>query len=125
MRLLNLIIALVLSGTAFAANPTPVMVGGNESTDACMTLGAIKNSPGGKVNVYSSPDEDSVVIDSLKSGTYIMLCDSSGDNWTGIVYSGDDAPFCGVTSPIESRQPYKGECKSGWMKSRMIDLLAG
>ena len=92
-----------------------------------MTLGAVVNGKGvnSKVIVYSAPSQSSAIFEKLKSGTRVMICDDSGDDWVGIVYKGDDFPYCGLTSPIEIRQPYQGECKSGWVKTSNIEIFAG
>ena len=127
MKTIVMIAMLVVATIVNADGETPVMVGGNDGLDACMTLGAVVSKKGAKseVAIYSKPDQESSIVDKLKSGTRVMFCDSSGDDWVGVVFSGDDAPYCGVTSPIEPRQPYQGECKSGWVERSNTEALAG
>lgn len=116
----------ILINLAHSDSPTPVMVGGNEGLDACLTLGAIVSPHSiNEMSVYSKPNSDSVVIERLASGTHIMICDNSGDDWSGIIFTGSNFPSCNLTSPIKTRQPYQGECKSGWVKSIAIEVLAG
>jgi hypothetical protein len=45
----------------------------------------------------------------------------------GIVYeeAGTLSPTCGVSSPVTSRRDYDGPCRSGWVSSAFVKLIAG
>lgn len=126
MKIIIIFLSAIFINITHADSPTPVMIGGNDGLDACLTLGSVVSPEGlNDVSVYSKPDGSSTVIERLASGTYIMICDSSGDAWSGIVFAGDNSPSCKVTSSSEARHPYQGECKSGWVKTIVIEILAG
>jgi hypothetical protein len=64
----------------------------------------------------------------LRSGGRFFVCSRSLDQkWFGIVY--DDSlelkPACGVSEPVPTRQAYPGPCKSGWVSSPFVKLIAG
>lgn len=52
-----------------------------------------------------------------------------GDNDMGTANAVPAAPVpvidCGVSSPVESRRPYRGPCRSGWVSSAYVALVAG
>jgi hypothetical protein len=98
----------------------PVMVGGDENFDACSSLGTVTLP----TKLHSAPNNNSKVYLIVETGTRFMMCDSAEGGWRGIVF-GEESPYCGLTSPIAVRQPYSGECNSGWIENKSIELLAG
>ncbi len=116
----------VLSGAVAGDNSVPVRVGGEAEFDACGSVGAVyRLNPNGDnfLAVRSGPGSAHVMIDKLYSNEQVFLCDQNGA-WMGIVY-GRDTADCGVGSPIADRQPYAGQCASGWVHSRYIKVIAG
>ncbi|WP_336959345.1 hypothetical protein [Sphingobium aquiterrae] len=53
----------------------------------------------------------------------------TGKDSTGAADAVSAAPVpvidCGVSSPVESRRPYRGPCRSGWVSSAYVALVAG
>ncbi len=126
MKILILLFGFVFPAAAHGDSKVPVMVGGNEGLDACLTLGAVVGHGDSKeVTIYSKPDKTSPVVKKLPSGTHVMICDSSGGDWLGVVFSGEPFPSCDLSSFNQPRQPYTGKCDSGWVKKSEIEFLAG
>lgn len=108
---------------------TPVMVGGDEGLDACTSLGVVSGlDPEGDafLAVRAGANANSKMLDKLPEGKQVHICSSSPDGkWLGIVYSRKKGTDCGVSSPITPAQPYKSKCKSGWVSTRWIKVIAG
>jgi hypothetical protein len=106
----------------------PVMAGGEEELDACGSAGRIVglNPRGdGFLSVRSGPGGKPYrEIDRLHNGNAVIVCDEQG-SWLAVVYgrSGNDA--CGVGTPWPVRKPYAGPCRSGWVHSRYVRMVAG
>ena len=101
------------------------MVGGNEDIDACPSLAQVSGAKSGMVSVKAGPGADQMEIDRLDNGAFAYACDSKGE-WTGVVYrKGEDTPDCQVGSPIAKRTRYRGTCKSGWVRSKWLTVVAG
>ena len=111
---------------AAAPAPVPVMVGGNEDVDACSILAQVGGAKTGLVSVKDGPSAGHAEIDRLANAAYVYACEEKGD-WTGVVYlKGEDmAPECGVGSNQPRRAAYKGPCKSGWVRSKWLTIVAG
>lgn len=126
-----LIIILLISSFGIAADnlSTPVIVGSDDNLDACPSLGEVfgLNPKGdGFLAVRSGASTRYALIDKLHKGQKVFICSTSKNgNWYGVVYSHRDVDDCGVTSPVNPAQPYKGKCKSGWVNAHWIKLLAG
>ncbi len=107
----------------------PVMIGGDNNLDACPSLGVVFNlNPNGDgfLAVRSGANTSYPLIDKLPEGQHVNICNSSIDgNWLGVVYSNSDVNDCGLSRPVSPVQPYKGKCKSGWVNSRWINVIAG
>ena len=126
MRIFIVLCFFLITTNISAKDFQPVMIGGHDDLEACMTLAAVKVAVKGKsVVIYSSPNEKSGVADRLPNAIHVMICDEANNGWLGIVYSGKDFPDCGVSSSITPRQAYSGQCKSGWLKTSYIEFLAG
>lgn len=108
----------------------PIMVGGDESTDACLGSGEIVGlDPRGDgfLSVRSGPGGRPFrEMDRLYNGNHIYICESHGP-WYAIIYNGDRVldSACGVTKPWITRQPYTGPCQYGWVHSRYVKVIAG
>ena len=112
--------------SASNARDTPVLVGGEPTSDACPSQGVVHGlSPGGSgyLAVRSGPSRHFPMIDRLRNGDSVYFCDERGD-WIGIVY-GPDPTICGVSAPLVERQPYAGACQSGWAHRKWLALVAG
>ena len=123
----RLAVALLLATTAAqAAAPVPVMVGGDEDMDACPSLAQVGGAKSGLVSVKAGPSTDQPEIDRLANGEFAYTCEDSGE-WTGVVYRHGKqmAPDCGVGSNQAERTPYRGPCKSGWVRSKWLTVVAG
>lgn len=129
-----LTLALVVSAEAKAPAARPVMVGGEPERDACPSLGAIiplRKGGDGFVAVRAAPSVKAHMLDKLKPGRELLLCEDSADGqWVGVVYP---EPFgglivtdCRVSSPVASAaRPYDGPCLSGWVARRFVTVTAG
>ncbi len=108
-----------------------VMVGGVTGAEACDRIGKIVNpDPAGApfLTVHEGPSVGAKEKDRLYADAHVYLCDrAQAGAWTGIVYEagGSLGAGCGVTTPIEKRDPYVGSCRSGWVSSRYIEPVAG
>ena len=130
-------LSLALLGCLFAASVSeapaqpaarldvPVMAGGEEDLDACGSAGRIVglNPRGdGFLSVRSGPGGKPYrEIDRLYNGNEVIVCDEQGP-WLAVVYGRDD---CGVGTPWPARKPYTGPCRSGWVHSRYVKIVAG
>jgi hypothetical protein len=108
----------------------PVEVGGNDGLDACTSIGEVVGlNPDGDnfLAVREGPSTSYPKVDELHEGDEVYVCDEI-DTWLGIVYRGeaDDPDLdCEVSGPIDPREPYQGECRSGWVSSKYIEIIAG
>ena len=117
-----LVLACVLPAFALACGGVPVVIGKDgPDFDACLGVGVIVR----ETELYPTPQDRPEFQQSLAPGTQVFVCDGSEDGaWSGVVLpDGDES--CGVTSPVESPRPYGGPCRSGWVKSLDIEVVAG
>jgi len=121
----GLLVAFLAAATASAATPVPVMVGAEADLDACPSLAQVGGAKSGMVSVRAAPDANAREIDRLANGDYAYACGAKGE-WTGVVYSHgkEMTPDCGVASPAK-HGPYQGRCKSGWVRSKWLTIVAG
>lgn len=94
--------------------------------DACGGLGRI-TGPDRVQIVRSAPDDRAGEVSQLDRRSFVWLCEAEGE-WQGIVYpEGDyqDIADCRVSGPVAEPQGYEGPCRSGWVRARNIELLAG
>lgn len=118
----------VFSAPAISQSPgaTPVMVGGEAGLDACGSTGRVRGLKADGDNflaVRTGPGARFRMVDKLRNGQGVSLCDEKGD-WIGIVYTRKDQR-CGVGTPIARRQAYRGPCRAGWVHKSFIELMAG
>ena len=105
----------------------PIIIGGDESADACASSGDIIGldpQGDGFLSVRSGPGGPPFrEIDRLFNGNEVYVC-ASGGPWLAAVYSDkrDLDPRCGVSKPWRTRQPYTGPCRYGWIHSRYVRM---
>jgi hypothetical protein len=115
---------------ADAIEPTPVRIGEfGPSFKACATDGTTRNVAGAEtLPVRSAPFEAGAQTGAIPAGARFYVCSRTLDQkWLGIVYdeSGLLAPRCGVSDPATARRAYEGPCRSGWVSSAFVKLIAG
>jgi len=124
----------------------PVRIGlGGPRFDACQGVGRIQGLQGRELDVRIAPFDSAEKKAGIKQGQQVWICTRSHDQqWHGIVYEdgvaapavGEDAGAekqpttkgpgeCGVSSPVRSKRNYDGPCKSGWVESTYVKLVAG
>ena len=125
-----LALAAVTIGAAPAPADQPVMIGGTEDLDACPSnaqVTGLKARGDNFLSVRSRPATTGRELDRLGPNQLVWACDETADgNWTGVIYGppGQDID-CGVASPIARRKAYRGPCRSGWVASRFLVIVAG
>lgn len=108
----------------------PVRIGElGANFDACGAAGTTRHlDAGAQLPVRAAPFDTSAETGRVRAGTQFFICTRSHDQrWMGIVYdeSGTLSPACGVSSPVMSRGSYEGPCRSGWVSSAFVKLIAG
>ncbi|WP_417620443.1 hypothetical protein [Parasphingorhabdus sp.] len=124
----------------------PVLIGeGGPRFDACQAIGRVQGLRGSALSVRIAPFDAAEKKASISEGQQVWICTRSIDQqWFGIVYDdgvadgGESAPVdsetapaskgpgdCGVSSPVRSKRNYDGPCKSGWVESNFVKLVAG
>ncbi|GAB5489027.1 MAG: hypothetical protein Pars2KO_25970 [Parasphingorhabdus sp.] len=114
---------------------------GGSRFDACQGVGRIQGLQGRELDVRIAPFDAAQKKDGIKQGQQVWICSRSHDQqWHGIVYddgsleAGEDEESaqatrgpgeCGVSSPVRSKRNYDGPCKSGWVESNYVKLIAG
>lgn len=117
---------------AQAAEPeVPVKVGRDgPELDACGGIGRVARlTPEGDnfLAVRERPTAEAPEKDRLDPRTLVWLCDGQAE-WQGIVYpkgAYQALEDCQVGGPVPAEAPYDGPCRSGWVASRYIELVAG
>lgn len=106
----------------------PVMVGGDPEEDACGSLGVVSGlNPAGDgfLALRAAPGTQAKLLHKLQEGDAVYVCDEA-PGWLGVVVSPSNPLInCEVSSPIIPRQPYPGQCKKGWVSSKLIEIDAG
>jgi hypothetical protein len=130
----SLVAIAILAGAAAAsgaaAQSLPVRIGlEGPDTDACAGLGEVRglNRRGDNyLSVRTGPRAHLPERDRLRTGRQVFVCQASRDGqWLGVVYSRNPRQHCNVGSPVRSPRPYSGPCRSGWVNSRYITIVAG
>lgn len=108
----------------------PVRIGElGANFDACGTAGTTRHlTAGDELPVRAAPYDAAAETGKVPAGAQFFVCTRSHDQrWMGIVYdeSGTLTPACGVSSPVTSRRDYAGPCRSGWVSSAFVKLIAG
>ncbi|MCI4590727.1 hypothetical protein MOK15_11560 [Sphingobium sp. BYY-5] len=100
--------------------------------DACGGMGQVTR-PGAKgLPVRAAPFAEAKEVATLAEGDRAYICTRSIDQkWLGVVVrpapaaNEAQATDCGVSSPVDRKQPYDGPCVSGWVASAYMRLIAG
>ena len=118
----------------------PVRIGeGGPRFDACQSVGEVGRNVKGALPVLDAPFDAAGRQDEITPGQRVYICTRSHDQqWFGIVYDdgkqtadaeADAAATgpgdCGVSSPVRAKRNYDGPCKSGWVESIYVVLVAG
>lgn len=101
--------------------------------DACGGMGQVLRTGAGGQPLRAAPFGDAKVLATLNEGDRAYICTRSLDQkWLGVVLAPPpaadneaQAPDCGVSSPVDRKQPYDGPCVSGWVASAYVRLIAG
>ena len=114
----------------------PVTIGEDGAgLDACGTLGVIiavgDNSL--PVELRAAPFSNAKSRGRLAPASRVYICSRTLDQkWLGVVLDSASVPGnndpgkeCGLTSPVDRKQPYAGPCPSGWVSSAYVRLIAG
>ncbi|WP_088181710.1 hypothetical protein [Sphingobium sp. Z007] len=110
----------------------PVTIGEDgPRMDACGGLGQVTRSGPGGLPLRAAPFTDAKALARLAEGQRTWICARSLDQkWLGLVVPPARAPGapaesvdCGVTSPVDRKQPYAGPCASGWVASAYVRLI--
>lgn len=121
--------AAVATATMAREPVVPVQFGAIAELDACGSQGEVRGlNPKGDnfLAVREGPGTDYAKIDEIHEGQWIILCEEAEKGaWFGIVYDPTGKLDCGTGSPIPEKRVYDGPCKSGWVSSKFITMLAG
>ena len=122
-------LTVLISAAAYAQRPkldVPIMVGGTE-LDACGSLAEVKGlDPTGDnfLSVRSGPGATFREIDRLKAKEHVIICGEKGV-WYAAIYPWSNKNDCKVGTPWPKRAVYTGPCKSGWIHSKFVEIIAG
>lgn len=123
----NVLISIfMISGSAAMAEQS-VMVGGDATLDACSAVGVVsglKPVAGNFLALRAAGNANSKMIAKLENGQQLFICEEKSD-WIGVVVPNEKDANCGVTSPIAQQGSYTGDCASGWVYRKYVELLAG
>lgn len=111
----------------------PVRIGElGPSFPACNATGMTRNlAQGETLSVRAAPFDTAPETGQVPGNARFAICSRSHDQkWLGIVFdeagpgqwgTGQD---CGVSAPVTSRRAYEGPCRSGWVSSPFVKLVA-
>jgi hypothetical protein len=96
---------------------------------ACSAAGTTRNlKAGDSLPVRSAPFDNAGESGSVAADAGFFICTRSHDQkWFGIVFDegGALAARCGVSEPVTRRRDYEGPCRSGWVQSAFVKVIAG
>ena len=96
---------------------------------ACGQAGTTRSLKAGEtLPVRFAPFENAAGTGTVASGARFFICSRSLDQkWFGIVFDegGTLADRCGVSEPVTRRRDYDGPCRSGWVQSAFVKVIAG
>ena len=118
------------AATGLVRGAQPVRIGDlGPNFEACAGAGTTRHiAADATLPVRSAPADSASQIGSIAPGKRFFVCTRShNQKWMGIVYedAGTLAKSCGVSAPVTSRQVYEGPCRSGWVSSAFVKLIAG
>jgi len=106
----------------------PVRVGeAGPAFRACQATGTPRAADGA-LAVGGGPFDAAPTLGAIPAGARFFVCNRSIDQrWMGIVYdpAGTLSPACGVSAPVPAGRDYAGPCRSGWVASAAVRLVAG
>lgn len=110
----------------YSGGNRPVMLYASDDLDPC-SLGKIaETGPDEAVMVFPGDSRDLDMVDTLTGGAQVWVCDVSEESdMVGIVYAADDTTDCELSSPLDADRPYLGPCRWGWIKSDLVEVVAG
>lgn len=116
--------------SATAPQSRPVRIGElGANFRACSAAGTTRSLKAGEaLPVRSAPFDNAAEAKSVASGARFFICTRSHDQkWFGIVFDegGALAERCGVSEPVTRRRDYDGPCRSGWVQSAFVKVIAG
>jgi hypothetical protein len=95
---------------------------------ACPSAGTSRHvAAGGQLAMRQAPFDNAAEAGGVPVGARFFVCTRSHDQkWLGIVVhdSGRLDQSCGVSAPLASRRAYDGPCRSGWVSSAFVRLVA-
>ena len=96
---------------------------------ACSAAGTTRNLKAGEtLPVRWAPFDTARESGTVPARARFFICARSLDQkWFGIVYDegGSLAERCGVAEPVTRRRDYDGPCRSGWVQSAFVKVIAG
>jgi hypothetical protein len=96
---------------------------------ACSAAGTTRNLKAGEaLPVRSAPFDNAGETGRVAGGARFFICTRTHDQkWFGIVFdeTGSLAERCGVSEPVTRRRDYEGPCRSGWVQSAFVKVIAG
>lgn len=112
------------------AEARPVRIGElGPNFAACGAAGTTRNLKTGEaLPVRPAPFDNANESGSVPALARFFICARSLDQkWFGIVYDEDGtlAERCGVAEPVTRRRDYEGPCRSGWVQSAFVKVIAG
>jgi len=119
-----------LTADTVTAEARPVRIGElGANFAACSAAGTTRNLKAGEaLPVRWSPFDNARETGSVPAGRRFFICTRSLDQkWFGIVFDegGTLAESCGVSEPVTRRRDYDGPCRSGWVQSAFVKVIAG
>ncbi|ASR52088.1 hypothetical protein [Blastomonas fulva] len=114
-----------LAQPPFVGANRPVMLKADDGLDPC-ALGEITGAGEGAIMVFPADDTSPDAIDFLSDGERVWMCDSDdASDAIGIIYTREPDADCKVGSPVSADRVYAGPCKSGWINSEWVKVIAG
>ena len=96
---------------------------------ACSAAGTTRNLKTGEaLPVREAPFDNARESGSVPAQARFFICARSLDQkWFGIVFDEDGslAERCAVAEPVTRRRDYDGPCRSGWVQSAFVKVIAG
>ena len=113
-----------------APGAVPVRIGElGPNFAACSAAGTPRHIAAGEgLQVRAAPFETAATSGSIPAAARFFVCTRSHDQrWFGVVYEegGTLSPACGVSRPLAARRNYEGPCRSGWVASAFVKVIAG
>lgn len=114
--------------TSAVSAAVPVRVGeAGPAFRACQAT-ATPRAADAVLAVRGGPFDAAPELGGIPAGARFFVCSRSIDQrWMGIVFdpAGTLSPGCGVSAPVAARGDYAGPCRSGWVASAAVRLVAG